>query len=36
MNRRLSIRLITRATKNIASIVPNPRGAIIHPASNTG
>jgi len=25
-----------RATMNIANIVPKPRGAIIHPASNTG
>jgi len=36
MNQRLSTRLIMRATMNIARIVPNPRGAIIQPASNTG
>ena len=36
MNRRLSTRLISRATMNIASIVPKPRGAIIQPASKTG
>ena len=33
---RLSTLLIMRATMNIASIVPKPRGAIIQPASNTG
>ena len=33
---RLSTRLISRPTRNIAAIVPTPRGAVTSPVVNTG